>query len=146
MMTRKRALLLVFRLLVGGVFVYSGLVKILDPLDFAQQVRNYRTVGQDLAFIVAVYLPWLEILAGAFLVAGILKKASAALISLLLGGFIVLVAVTMVRGIDVDCGCFGALSRRADWRLLLEDAVLLGMSLAVVRAKKGRVGRSGRAS
>ena len=145
-MTRKRALLLVFRLLVGGVFVYSGLVKILDPLDFAQQVRNYRTVGQDLAFIVAVYLPWLEILAGAFLVAGILKKASAALISLLLGGFIVLVAVTMVRGIDVDCGCFGALSRRADWRLLLEDAVLLGMSLAVVRAKKGRVGRSGRAS
>jgi len=146
MMTRKGALLLVFRLLVGGVFVYSGLVKILDPLDFAQQVRNYRTVGQDLAFIVAVYLPWLEILAGAFLVAGILKKASAALISLLLGGFIVLVAVTMVRGIDVDCGCFGALSRRADWRLLLEDAVLLGMSLAVVRAKKGRVGRSGRAS
>ena len=132
MMTRKGALLLVFRLLVGGVFVYSGLVKILDPLDFAQQVRNYRTVGQDLAFIVAVYLPWLEILAGAFLVAGILKKASAALISLLLGGFIVLVAVTMVRGIDVDCGCFGALSRRADWRLLLEDAALLAMSLTVL--------------
>ena len=135
-MTKKGILLLVFRLLVGGVFVYSGIVKILDPLAFAQQVRNYRTVGQDLAFLAAVYLPWLEVLAGAFLVAGVLKKASAALISLLLGGFIVLVAVTMIRGIDVDCGCFGALSRRADWRLLLEDAVLLGMSLAVLLAGK----------
>jgi len=132
MMTRKGALLLVFRLLVGAVFVYSGIVKALGPLDFAQQVRNYRVIGQDLSFLVAVYLPWLEILAGAFLVAGILKKASAALISLMLGGFIVLVAVTIVRGIDVDCGCFGALSRRADWRLLLEDAALLAMSLTVL--------------
>jgi uncharacterized membrane protein YphA (DoxX/SURF4 family) len=143
-MTRKGALLLVFRLLVGGVFVYSGIVKALDPLDFAQQVRNYRTVGQDLAFLVAVYLPWLEILAGAFLAAGVLKKASAALISLMLGGFIVLVAVTMVRGIDVDCGCFGAFSRRADWRLLFEDAVLLAMSLAVLLAgKTGRIRAGG---
>jgi len=132
MMTRKGALLLVFRLIVGAVFVYSGIVKALGPLDFAQQVRNYRVIGQDLSFLVAVYLPWLEILAGAFLVAGILKKASAALISLMLGGFIVLVAVTIVRGIDVDCGCFGALSRRADWRLLLEDAALLAMSLTVL--------------
>lgn len=135
-MTRRGAFLLVFRLLVGGVFVYSGVVKILDPLAFAEQVRNYRTVGQDLSFLVAVYLPWLEVLAGAFLVAGVFKKASAALIGLLLGGFIVLVAVTMVRGIDVNCGCFGALSRRADWRLLLEDAVLLAMSLAVLLAEK----------
>jgi uncharacterized membrane protein YphA (DoxX/SURF4 family) len=135
-MTRKGALLLVFRLIVGIVFVYSGIVKVLDPLDFAQQVRNYRMVGQDLAFLVAVYLPWLEILAGVFLAAGVLKKASAALISLMLGGFIVLVAVTVVRGIDVDCGCFGALSRRADWRLLVEDAALLAMTLAVFLARK----------
>jgi len=143
-MTKKGALLLVFRLLVGGVFVYSGIVKALDPLDFAEQVRNYRTVGQDLAFLVAVYLPWLEILAGAFLAAGVLKKASAALISLMLGGFIALVVVTMVRGIDVDCGCFGTLSRRADWRLLLEDAVLLAMSLAVLLAgKTGRIRAGG---
>ncbi|MDH4197106.1 MAG: DoxX family membrane protein [Candidatus Aminicenantes bacterium] len=143
-MTRKRAVLLVFRLFVGGVFIYSGVVKILDPLAFAQQVRNYRTVGQDLAFVVALYLPWLEALAGAFLMAGIFKKASAALISLMLGGFIVLVAATMVRGIDVDCGCFGALSRRADWRLLLEDAVLLAMSLAIFFAARGA--RSGSAA
>jgi uncharacterized membrane protein YphA (DoxX/SURF4 family) len=129
-MTRKGALLLVFRLIVGIVFVYSGIVKVLDPLDFAQQVRNYRMVGQDLAFLVAVYLPWLEILAGVFLAAGVLKKASAALISLMLG------AVTVVRGIDVDCGCFGALSRRADWRLLVEDAALLAMTLAVFLARK----------
>ena len=143
-MTKRGALLLVFRLLVGVVFAYSGIVKALDPLDFAQQVRNYRTVGQDLAFLVAVYLPWLEILAGAFLAAGVLKKASAALISLMLGGFIALVVVTIMRGIDVDCGCFGAFSRRADWRLLFEDAVLLAMSLAVLWAgKTGRIRAGG---
>ncbi len=135
-MTRKGAVLLVFRLIVGAVFIYSGVVKVLDPLAFAEQVRNYGTVGQNLAFLVAIYLPWLEALAGAFLVSGVLKKASAAIISSMLGAFIILVAVTMVRGLDVDCGCFGALSRRADWGLLLEDGVLLAMALAVLLAKK----------
>jgi hypothetical protein len=74
---------------------------------------------------------------GALLITGILRRPSALLASGLLIGFIILVGITMARGIDTDCGCFGSLSHRADWWLLLQDGVLLLMSLCVLFAKPG---------
>lgn len=139
-MIRSRAVLVLFRVAVGGLFIYSGIVKVLDPLGFAQDVRDYRVVGQALSFLAAVVLPWLEIFAGLFLASGLMKRAAAGIVSGLLIFFIVLVAVTMIRGLDVDCGCFGALSRRAGPGLLLEDAAMLYMALCVLfepRRKSG---------
>ena len=75
-MLKNKTLLVVFRLVLGGLFVYAGVVKVLDPLDFAQDIRNYRLVGQALSFLAAVVLPWLEILAGVALAAGIWKRAN----------------------------------------------------------------------
>ena len=82
--------------------IYAGIVKVLDPLNFAQNIRNYRLVGQSLAFVAAIVLPWLEILAGVALAAGIWKRASALIISGLLVLFIILTLVTIARGLDVD--------------------------------------------
>ncbi len=130
-MIRNRLVLLVFRVVVGGLFVYAGALKIADPLGFAQDIQNYRLVPRVVALLVALILPWLETLAGAALVIGLFKRTNAGLIALMLAGFIVLVAVTMVRGLDVDCGCFGGLSRKAGWSLLLEDALLLFMAVQV---------------
>ena len=137
-MVRHKTVLLVFRVVLGGLFVYAGAVKVVDPLDFAQNIRNYRLVGQSLAFIAALVLPWLEILAGAFLVAGVWKRGAALVVSGLLVFFIILTAVTMIRGLDVDCGCFGALSRKAGLSVLLEDLAMLYLGLCLLCAKKGR--------
>ena len=137
-MARHKTVLLVFRLVLGGLFVYAGIVKVLDPLDFAQNIRNYRLVGQSLAFIAALILPWLEIVAGVFLIAGIWKRGAALIISGLLVFFIVLTLVTMIRGLDVDCGCFGALSRKSGWSVILEDLAMLYLGLCLLFAKKGR--------
>jgi len=137
-MVRHKTVLLVFRLVLGGLFVYAGIVKVLEPLDFAQNIRNYRLVGQSLAFIAALVLPWLEILAGAFLIAGLWKRGAALIISGLLVFFIVLTLVTMIRGLDVDCGCFGALSRKSGWSVILEDLAMLYLGLCLLFAKKGR--------
>ena len=133
-MVRNKTVLLVFRVVLGGLFVYAGVVKVGDPLDFAQDIRNYRLVGQSLAFIAALILPWLEILAGAFLVAGLWKRGAALVISGLLVFFIALTAVTMVRGLDVDCGCFGAIDRKAGWSVILEDLAMLYLGLCVLLA------------
>ena len=130
-MLKNRTLLLVFRLALGGLFVYAGVVKVLDPLDFAQNIRNYRLVGQSLSFIAAAVLPWLEILAGVALAAGIWKRASALIISGLLVFFIVLTLVTIARGLDVECGCFGALSRKSGFGVILEDLGMLFMGLSL---------------
>ena len=133
-MIKNRTALLIFRFVLGGLFVYAGAAKALDPLDFAQNIRNYRLVGQELSFIAAVVLPWLEIVAGAFLIAGVWKRGAALLISGLLVFFIALTLVTMARGIDVDCGCFGALSRKSGLGVILEDGVMLYLGLCILFA------------
>ncbi len=133
-MVRNKAVLLVFRIFLGGLFVYAGVVKVLEPLDFSQNIRNYQLVGQSLSFIAAIVLPWLEILAGAFLVAGIWKRGAALVISGLLVFFIALTVVTMVRGLDVDCGCFGAIDRKAGLSVILEDLGMLYLGLCVLFA------------
>ncbi len=137
-MIKNKTLLFVFRLVLGGLFVYAGVVKVLDPLDFAQNIRNYRLVGQSLSFIAAVVLPWLEILAGVALAAGIWKRASALIISGLLVFFILLTLVTIARGLDVDCGCFGALSRKSGFGVILEDLGMLFMGLCLLFAPERR--------
>jgi putative oxidoreductase len=137
-MIKNKALLVLSRLVLGGLFVYAGIVKVLDPLDFAQNIRNYRLVGQSLSFLAAVILPWLEILAGLALAAGVWRRASAFVISALLGCFIVLTLVTIVRGLDVDCGCFGALSRKSGFGVILEDLGMLYMGLALLVARERR--------
>jgi putative oxidoreductase len=131
-MVRHKTVLLVFRVVLGGLFVYAGAVKVVDPLDFAQNIRNYRLVGQSLAFIAALVLPWLEILAGAFLVAGLWKRGAALVVSGLLVFFIILTAVTVIRGLDVDCGCFGAIDRKSGLSVLLEDLAMLYLGLCVL--------------
>ena len=136
-MLKNKTLLVVFRLALGGLFVYAGVVKVLDPLDFAQNIRNYRLVGQSLSFMAAVVLPWLEILAGVALAAGIWKRASALIISGLLVFFIVLTLVTIARGLDVECGCFGALSRKSGFGVILEDLGMLFMGLVLLFSKQG---------
>jgi uncharacterized membrane protein YphA (DoxX/SURF4 family) len=134
-MIRHRWLLLLFRVIVGGVFIWAGALKIADPLGFAQSIKNYQVVPPGLAFLIAVVLPWVEVLSGAFLIIGVFKRSSALLISLLLIGFIGLVALALVRGIDTSCGCFGSFSRRADLSLILTDAVLLVFALCVFFAR-----------
>jgi len=137
-MIRNKHLLCAFRLIVGGLFIYAGVIKIADPLGFARDIQNYRVLPPAACLFIALALPWFEALSGAFLIVGIFKRTSAWLLSFLLAGFIVLVVVTMARGLDVDCGCFGSLSRKADGRLILEDALMLFMALEVALSSPGR--------
>jgi uncharacterized membrane protein YphA (DoxX/SURF4 family) len=134
-MLRNKGVLLAFRLVLGGLFVYAGAVKVLDPLDFAQNIRNYQLVGQSLSFIAAIVLPWLEILAGLALILGVWTRGAALVVAGLLVFFIVLTTVTMIRGLDVDCGCFGSLSRKSGWGVILEDLGMLAMGLALLKKR-----------
>ena len=130
-MIRNKNILFAFRLVVGGVFIWAGILKIIDPLGFAQSIANYRIFPSVLSFFLAVVLPWIEVVCGVFLVFGIFRHASSLLFSGLLGAFLLLMVVTLLRGIDVDCGCFGSLSQELDYKLILTDSVLLFFSLNI---------------
>jgi uncharacterized membrane protein YphA (DoxX/SURF4 family) len=136
-MVRNKAVLIAFRLVLGALFVYAGAVKAAAPLGFAQNIRNYQMVGPSLSLAVAIVLPWLEILAGAFLILGVWKRGAALVISSLLAFFIALTIVTMIRGLDIECGCFGAVDRKAGLSVILEDLAMLYLGLCVLIKKEG---------
>lgn len=127
------------RVLLGGVFLYAGVVKAMDPLGFAGEIANYRILPYFFNFLVASTLPFVEMLAGLLLV--INHKVRPA--SLVIGGmnlvFIVALSSLLVRGLDIDCGCFrpGAHSSVTDalWR----DA---GLMMLVVVTFVGSLRRS----
>ena len=130
-MIQNKQLLLVFRFVVGVVFIWSGIIKVIAPLLFAQDVANYQIFPQGLAFLIALILPWIEILCGLLLVLGIWSRTASLLISGLLVAFLILLSTTIIRGIDVACGCFGALSHTVDYKLILLDSVLLFLTLNI---------------
>jgi hypothetical protein len=130
-------------LVLGLVFVWASLDKIWNPAEFARIVYRYHIVGPNhligptLANLVAVTLPWVELILGLLLIAGIWRREAALLTGALLLSFVLGVASTMVRGIDVEnCGCFTVDARggrAAGWGLIVGDLGLLAIAAALVR-------------
>lgn len=131
---------LVFRLIVGAVFVYAALDKIMHPDGFAKAVSNYRILPGSLINLVALFLPWLELLTGAALILGTKVEGASFLISGMLVVFLIAVTATLIRGISIDCGCFTSSSagRKAGWSLLVQDTLLLLLSLHLLMRGPGR--------
>jgi uncharacterized membrane protein YphA (DoxX/SURF4 family) len=107
---RERFLALVragLRILIGAVFIYAAWEKILDPTAFSEAVSNYRLIPESLLHAVALVLPPLELICGALFIFGRWPAVTAWLV--LLGiAFILAQAQALARGLDIECGCFGA--------------------------------------
>jgi uncharacterized membrane protein YphA (DoxX/SURF4 family) len=120
----------VLRLIVGGVFIAAGAVKIMEPAAFAVDIGNYRLLPHELINLVAITLPWIELGAGLLLVAGFWKQASASLIALMMAVFLMAIGQALARGLDVRCGCFGTVeARKVGVVALAQDAGLFVAAL-----------------
>ena len=129
---------IICRIIIGIVFIYSSYHKIIDPIDFAKNIHNYNVSIGFLEYfenIVALVLPFLELLVGLFLLMGVFVEASVDIVIFLLLFFIILLAQAYARGINVNCGCFSAGSGTAEASDLLvriiQDFILLSMSLFI---------------
>ena len=98
---------LVARIALGALFVFSGAAKAYDPADFATEVQKYNLLPWIPGVILALYLPWLEILCGFLLALKKFDRGALLVIIGLLVIFTVALASAMFRGLDIDCGCFG---------------------------------------
>lgn len=103
----NKYLLLSFRIIAGFVFLYAGAQKINSPAAFAESISAYKLFPEILINFFAVFIPWLEVVSGLMLILGIAIRESAIIISTLLTLFIILIVITIFRGIEIDCGCFG---------------------------------------
>lgn len=97
----------VARLGLAAVFVVSGVLKAIDPDATYVAVRAYDVLPKLGVELVAGVLPWLEIVIGLLLLAGIATRAVAVVSAVLLLGFMAGVAQAWARGLSIDCGCFG---------------------------------------
>ena len=124
----------VCRLLLGAIFIYTSFPKLLRPGDFARLVYGYQIVHPDLVNLVGITMPWVELAAGAFLVVGILPRSSAGVIAGLLGVFIGAGFLALVRGLEIECGCFFPFmgGHELGWGLLVRDAVLLVAAVQIM--------------
>ncbi len=124
----------VCRLLLGGIFIYTGLPKLMHPAEFARLVYGYHILDPSFVNLVGIALPWVEVIAGAFLLIGILPQSSAAVIAGLLGVFIIGGFLALARGLEIKCGCFFPFmgEHKLTWGLLVRDAVLLVIALQPV--------------
>jgi len=98
---------LLARLLVGGVWVVAGLLKLPDPAGNVRAVRAYRILPEAVVPVVGHALPVLEVLVGLCLLLGALTRVAAVVSSVLLLAFVIGISSAWGRGLQIECGCFG---------------------------------------
>ena len=102
----RTAVVITLRIVLGGFFLWAGLSKLGSPLQTLATIYSYQIVLPDLAAsLVAAALPWMEILLGAALLAGIWLPVAAGWMAALLLFFSVMTAQAWWRGLPIDCGC-----------------------------------------
>jgi len=116
-------------LVVGGIFIYAGAIKALDPIRFGLDIDNYKILPWAISVRLAFYLPWLEILCGLALVFRFLYRGGLSILSALVLVFLGATIGAKVRGLDITCGCFGHASQH--WSFLQHLAVDLALFAAV---------------
>ena len=125
----------VARLLVGGLFVFSGISKLILPHgEVAALVKQYQVIPDFLVSPIAAGLPWLELASGTALCIGFLTTPAAWLIGVQLVAFSMLMIVVLVAQIPIeDCGCFGNLGfRETPLHVLIRDLILLVLLVSVL--------------
>lgn len=101
--------LLILRVLLGFIFIFAAIEKIVSPESFAVSISNYKLIPPELINIPAIIIPWIELTSGLLLLLGVMVKENSAIITFLLVVFTAAIIVSLLRGLNIDCGCFGTI-------------------------------------
>src|SRR5256714_9618863 len=117
-------------LVVGGIFVYAGVLKALAPVQFGLDIDNYKTLPWFVSVRLAFYLPWLEIFCGLAVVFRFLYRGGLSILTGLIALFIGATIAAKMRGLDIPCACFGHASQH--WRFFQHMAIDLAILAALL--------------
>ena len=108
MFLQNRRFIFSLRVAMGAIFLYAGATKIGNPLAFADSIATLKLLPPHLLNVVALSLPPFEILLGIMLLTGLLARSASLGIAVLAIAFGLALGQALVRGLQVDCGCFGS--------------------------------------
>jgi uncharacterized membrane protein YphA (DoxX/SURF4 family) len=127
--------------LLATVFLMAGVAKLADRSGFERAVVNYRILPSALARRVGQFLPYVEVVGAALLFSGFFKVLVSGMLLGLLLVFTVAVVVNLIRGRELDCGCFGTVAEaKLSWLTVGRNILLSGLALLVF-ASSVAVGR-----
>lgn len=132
----------VARLVVGGVWVVAGWLKLADPTESVRAVRAYDLLPEGLVPLVGHALPVLELVIGLCLLVGLFVRWTAVVSALLLVAFVIGISSAWARGLSIECGCFGGgggpaagASDKYPWEIARDVGLLLLSALLVWRPR-----------
>jgi uncharacterized membrane protein YphA (DoxX/SURF4 family) len=124
------ALTLGLRFSLALIFLTAGVAKLSARAEFSRAVVNYKLLPERVSRTVASWLPPVELVCGALLAAGVLQTPIAAALALLVLVFTGAVAVNLLRGRHIDCGCLGGgMRREISWFTVVRNLVLVVAAL-----------------
>jgi uncharacterized membrane protein YphA (DoxX/SURF4 family) len=129
----------VLRLGLAAIFIYAGLVKLLNPRVFAHALAQFELLPDALLPLVALGLPAAEVLAGLGLVLDL--RLSLLVIQGMLLLFLLVLGYAIFRGLDIDCGCFtlDELAERSTVQAaFFRDLVMMGGVFFLIWARQFR--------
>ncbi len=141
-----RYLSLAARLYLGGLFVVACLHKIRNPHAFAIDIATYQVLPLNLVNLLAMVLPWVELVAGTMLALGFRTRAAALLVTGMMLLFLAAISTALVRGLELSCGCFasqGAAEDPISVRTILRDSAWLLLCIYVLVFDRRPVGIDG---
>ncbi|OFV83157.1 MAG: hypothetical protein A2Y78_02275 [Acidobacteria bacterium RBG_13_68_16] len=121
-------------LVLGGIFLYAAHAKIFDPRPLVTIIWNYSILPPGPVNLMAIYMPWMELVVGIALVTGFKRRGAALCSTGLLIAFMVALGINAVRGINVACGCFSTSAEDVSnaWLLILRDLPMLLAALVML--------------
>ena len=125
-----RVLWRILDFVLAGIFIYAGVLKAFDPVQFASDIDNYKILPWPVSVALAFYLPWLEIFCALGLVFRFLYRGALSILSASIVVFTLATIAANVRGLDITCGCFGHASQH--WSFPAHLATNLAILVALL--------------
>lgn len=119
------------RVILGALLIYASLDKLANTADFAKIIYYYRMLPAGTENLLAIFLPWIELITGLCLLFGKFTGGALLIYSALLVIFIIALGQALIRGLDISCGCFSVKPSTTSevWLRIIEDIVLLFFSI-----------------
>lgn len=121
------------RVICGLILVYASMDKLGNAAEFSKAVDNYQILPSALVPLAAVVVPWLEFYTGLCLAFGLVQRGAALIFCALMAGYAFSLSTALLRGIDLNCGCFNMEWKEPEtWLTVLRDVLLFAMGYIVL--------------
>ena len=136
---KNSKIVLLARIILGAIFIYASIDKIINPIDFSNAIDNYHISPIQINNLAALIIPWIEFIIGVCLISGVFLNGATIISMVLLVFFIFIITQALIRGIDLNCGCFDLTQKEiSDGNIklemikrIIEDFVFLALTFLI---------------